>query len=268
MATNIRLADPDASVTSGAPISFYVDSVERGAMPDFETHDGRRAVYLVAPTIIVLGRSLAKGYTPKAALARWKNAINVLLHLQRDAGNRVCILSEVAVRADPAAASTVIKACIGGVPDKPYSEVVPRGQLAPVPNLITALILAADPEAVRLEEELQAAMLTWPGMKQWDRDIDIDELYERYRSELRALEIRSEGEALLKARSQEIEQSREELARVLIATETRLADAEAELQRVRDAHDEVADRMARMESSRSWRITAPLRRINRLRGEL
>lgn len=266
MATNIQLADPDASAASGEPIWFYVDPVEQGTMPVSETHDGGRAVYLVAPTIIILGQSLAEGHTPKVALARWKNAINVLLHVQRDAGKRVCILSEVAVRADPAAASTVIKACIGGVPDKPYSEVVPQGQLAPAPDLIAALVLAADPEAVRLEEELQAAMLTWPGMKQWARHIDIDELYERYHDELHALEIRSEGEALLKARNQEIEQSREELARALIVTETRLADAEAELQRVRDAYDEVADRVARMESSRSWRITAPLRRINRLRG--
>lgn len=289
MMTNIQTVDPEESLACLELVLVRADPIGKGAALVSTINDEQAIALLVAPVVVTLEQALWEGYAPDLALRHWKAAVQALLPAQRRARDRVCLVSEAAMRADPEEASNAIAACIGRAPQGLLPKEVATEVVIPSLALIARLVLAADPEAIRLNSELEAATLAWPGMKNWEDSQDIGELFDRYRQELakasrpeglqqlrlemaaqreelHAFELQLEGEALLRAQNQEIEQSREELARELISAEARLAETEAELQRMREAHDGIVAWVARMERSRSWRITAPLRAINRLRS--
>ncbi|MBY6069091.1 hypothetical protein KUW17_20275 [Leisingera aquaemixtae] len=295
-------ADAELQSAVGAALDAAAISVT-GELPETAGPDGPALLLMCRPAAETLCRSLEAGQQPGAALEAWQAQAQQVLALQRRCRARVRIVDASALRRAPEAFLALCGQPAGGAAEQRLRA---ASGPAPSPVLLELAqsCLAASPELRRLAGELAAAAALAGGARAGDPEaalqaylqqqdslqelellqsqqrsmyeqmeglygekLQLEQRLEQMRSGLeayQALEARLEG---LTERLAAKEAALKEAGAVIAGLEQAAAGKAGEAAALKQEAETLRAEIRRFEMSRSYRLTAPLRRLRRaLRG--
>lgn len=195
-----------------------------------------------------LCRSMNEGLAPRAALKDWHRQALALSAVNRRNRRRVRIL-DIAQALDHPQAFRRQFGLKGETQLTAGSRAFAAGDA--VLGLLARTCLAGDEKARMLARELEAASLDLGSREPPE---DPDAAFDAYRDLL----LGSRGESRLSRAQTTL--IREESEAELASLRAKLINTERQLEDQQRRGSELAEYLERMENSRSWRVTAPLRR--------